>query len=136
MSKNDDRILELKEQIELKKTELSKKRIKFMPETNCVLELDNTKYNLNVVSDDVLMFLIVKLNMYIMSADNLKMPHPMFGGYIVDVWIKDIENKLRVSGYKKEEANLKAMEAKLDKLLSEDKKAELEINSIAELLQE
>ena len=40
----------------------------------------------------------------------------------------------RVSGLKKEESDLKKMESKLDKLLSDDKKTELEIDEIAALL--
>ena len=42
--------------------------------------------------------------------------------------------RLEVIATKREENNLKAMETKLDKLLSEDKKTELELDSIAELL--
>ena len=39
-----------------------------------------------------------------------------------------------VSCLKKEESDLKKMESKLDKLLSDDKKTELEIDEIAALL--
>lgn len=131
---NDLRILELKKQIEAKKKYLSERKVRFSPETNCVLELDGNKYNLNVLDDGTLMFVILKLNMYNMSADNLKMPHPMLSGYQTDLWISDIKNKLAVSGMKKEEIELKAMENKLDKLLSEDKKTELELDDIAALL--
>ena len=46
----------------------------------------------------------------------------------------DIKSKLEVSGLKKEECDLKKMESKLDKLLSDDKKTELEIDEIAALL--
>lgn len=41
---------------------------------------------------------------------------------------------MEVLNVKNEIANLKRMEAKLDKLLSEDKKTELELNDIAALL--
>ena len=135
MSKNDDRVLELKRQIEAKKKDLSERKIRFSPETNCVLELDGIKYNLNVADDGTLMFLMLKVNIYNMSADNLKIPHPMLSGYQTDLWILDIKRKLTVSGMKKEESELRVMESKLDKLLSEDKKTELEINEIAALLQ-
>ena len=40
MSKNDDRILELKKQIEIKKKSISEKKVRFIPETNCVLNMD------------------------------------------------------------------------------------------------
>ena len=134
MSKNDDRILELKSQIELKKKELSKKKVKFSPETNCILELDSEKYNLNVCADEVLINLLIKLNMYLMSANNLGITPPNFSGYSIDLWMTDIKSKLVVSELRKEEVSLRAMESKLDKLLSDDKKTELEIDEIASLL--
>ena len=136
MSKNDTRILELKKQIEAKKKYLSERKVRFSPETNCILDLDGTNQNLNVAADDVLMFLLLKLNLYVMSADDLEMPLPTISGYPVELWISDIKNKLEVSGIRREENNLKAMEAKLDKLLSEEKKTELEIDDIAFLLKQ
>lgn len=48
--------------------------------------------------------------------------------------VKDIKNKLEISGLKKQQLDLKAMEQKLDKLLSDDKKTEHELNDIAALL--
>lgn len=134
MSKNDDRIIELKNQIEIKKKELADKRIKFTPETNCVLELEGTNYNLNVCAEEILTLLMIKLNTYIMSANDLGVSVPTMSGYPIDLWISDIKNKLVVTTIKREEANLKQMEAKLDKLLSDDKKKELELDEIASLL--
>lgn len=134
MSKNDDRIIELKNQIEIKKKELADKRIKFTPETNCVLELEGTNYNLNVCTEEVLTLLMIKLNTYIMSANDLGISVPTMSGYPIDLWISDIKNKLAVTTIKREEAKLKQMEAKLDKLLSDDKKTELELDEIASFL--
>lgn len=134
MSKNDDRILELKKQIEKKKTDIASRKVRFVPETNCILDFGNKRYNLNVAAEDVLTLLIIKLNMYNMSADNLEMSHPMISGYSTDLWIQDIKSKLAVSSLKREENELKKMEAKLIKLLSDDKKTELEIDEIASLL--
>jgi hypothetical protein len=133
--KNDAKILELKKQIEAKKIDLAARKVRFAPETNCVLDLDNNKYNLNVLDDGTLMFLMLKLNLYNMSADNLKIPHLTISGCSVDLWIKDIKSKLAVTGMKREEADLKKMELKLDQLLSEEKKTELELDEIASLLQ-
>lgn len=134
MSKNDDRILELKKQIDMKKKLLTEKKVRFLPETNCVLELDGVRHNLNVCADDALTMLMIKLNMYVMSANNLDISVPVISGYSVDMWINDIKNKLAVSTLKREENELKKMELKLDKMLSDDKKKELEIDEIAALL--
>ncbi len=134
MNKNDDRILELKKQIETKKKVIANKDTRFLPETNCVLNLNGVTSNLNVCGKEELNFLLIKLNIYLMSAENLGMSDFEISGYNVTVWIKDIKNKLKVLNLKKEEADLKRMENKLDKLLSDDKKTELEIDEIAELL--
>ena len=134
MSKNDDRILELKKQIETKKKSISEKKIRFIPETNCVLSMDGMTINLNVCSDDVLLLLLIRLNSYLMSAKDLNIADFEILWYSVTVCIKDIISNLEVSGLKKEESDLKKMESKLDKLLSDDKKTELEIDEIAALL--
>lgn len=134
MSKNDDRILELKKQIVMKKKLLTEKKVRFSPETNCVLELDGVRHNLNVCADDTLTMLMIKLNMHVISAKDLNIPVPDISGYSVDKWINDIKSKLAVSTLKREENELKKMESKLDKLLSDDKRAELKIDEIAALL--
>ena len=54
MSKNDDRILELKEKIEKKKLELSDKNTRFVPVTNCIIELDGMTNNLHTCDSDKL----------------------------------------------------------------------------------
>mgnify|MGYP001126958779 CR=1 FL=1 len=46
MSKNDDKILELKKQIEAKKASLGPIK-RFAPLTSCSLELNGTRYNLH-----------------------------------------------------------------------------------------
>lgn len=134
-AKNDDRIIDLMKQIEVKKKVLEEKRVRFSPETTCVLDLDGVKYNLNVCSNDTLNLLLLKLNMYVLSARDLKMPIPVISGFKVDLWLSDINSKLAVAELKKEEKNLKDMETKLDRLLSNDKKTELELDEIAAMLE-
>lgn len=69
-----------------------------------------------------------------MSAKDLGMDDFEISGYSVISWIKDIKSKLEISNVKKQQSDLKAMERKLDKLLSDDKKTELELDDIAALL--
>ena len=69
-TKNDERVLQLKKQIETKRSELSTE--KFVPMTNLVLDMEDKKYNLNVLQENELRFLMIKLNAYAMSADDLK----------------------------------------------------------------
>ena len=134
VSKNDDRILELKKQIDAKKKSISERKIRFSPETNCVLNMDGMTININVCSDDVLLLLLIRLNSYLMSAVDLGMNDFEISGYSVTAWINDIKSKLDVSGLMKEEYDLKRMESRLNKLLSDNKKTELEIDEIAALL--
>ena len=134
MSKNDDRILELKKQVEDKKKELASKKTRFVPITNCILEMDGMTLNLNVLSESALILLWIRLNTYRMSAADLGLHKFEISGYDLEDWIIDVKARLEVIATKREENNLKAMETKLDKLLSEDKKTELELDSIAELL--
>ena len=132
MSKNDERVLQLKKIIEDKKAELKAVK-RFTPLTNCVLDLDGQKYNLNVLQMADLQLLLVKLNMYLMSANSLNI-NLEIAGYNIAEWIADIKSKIEIFEYKKKESELKALETKLDKMLSDEKKTELELDEIAALL--
>lgn len=131
-TKNDERVLQLKEIIDKKRAELKTVK-RFTPITNCVLDLDNQKYNLNVLQINDLKLLLVKLNMYLMSAKDLDIALE-FSGYNVAEWMTDIRSKIEIFEHKTKEAELKTLEAKLDKMLSDEKKTELELDEIAALL--
>lgn len=125
---NDDKILQLKAVIEKKKEELKKYK-KFCPVTNCVLDMDGKKYNLNVLHENDLVLLLVKLDSYLVSAERLHLTLTLSGYDILD-WIDDIKDKLKDIEKKKKELELKKIEVKLTELLSENKKKELEIGEI------
>lgn len=131
-SLNDKKILELKATIEHKKSLI--KKLKFDPVTNCSIELDEKRYNLHTMTPDKLTMLLIKLNGYLLSMKDLGIKEFEISGYLIQEWIGDIDMKLKVIAQKIEEDNLKALESKLSKLLSEDKKTELELNNIEELL--
>lgn len=132
MSKNDERVLQLKEVIDKKKTELKSVK-RFTPLTNCILDLEGQKYNLNILQLNDLQLLLVRLNMYLISAKDLGINLEL-AGYNIAEWIVDIKSKIEIFEYKKKESELKALEAKLDKMLSDEKKTELELDEIAALL--
>lgn len=131
-TKNDERVLQLKEVIDKKKLELKGAK-KFTPLTNCVLDLEGQKFNLNVLQLSDLQILLVRLNMYLISAKDLKIDLEI-SGYNIAEWITDIKCKIQIFEFKKKETELKALEAKLDKMLSNEKKTELELDEIAALL--
>lgn len=131
---NDHKILELKKQIEDKKKQVGKLQ-KFTPVTNCSIEIDGLRHNINVLSKEQILLLMVKLNSYAISANELGVLEDYnISGYNVIDWIADLKSKLSILGKKEEEAKLKAMESKLDQLLSDDKKVELELDEIANFL--
>ena len=131
--KNDDRIMQLKKQISVKREELAKRTSRFVPITNCLLVLDKITYNLHVESSEML---LIKLNMISMSAKDLEIDtdNLMISGYSLNDWITDVKSNLEVQKYKKEKNDLNALEKKLDALLSEDKQTELKIDELAALL--
>lgn len=131
---NDDKIMQLKVIIEKKKEELKKYK-KFCPVTNCVLDLDGKKYNLNVLQENELVLLLVKLDSYFVSAERLHV-NLILSGYDVLDWIEDIRDKLKDVEKKKKESELNKMESKLTTLLSDNKKTELELLDIETMLNE
>jgi len=126
---NDKKIMELKKQIEEKKNKVSKSQ-KFSPTTNCSIEVDGIRHNIQVLTKEQLIALMVKLNAYAMSAKDLEVEY-VVSGFNVSDWIQDIKSKLDYVSRKEEENKLRIMESKLDQLLSNEKKVELELDEIA-----
>lgn len=131
--KNDERIMQLKQQIETKRKELTNQNNRFVPVTNCILLLDNVTYNLHL---EISEWLLIKVNMIAMSAKDLGMDISQIeiSGYKLTDWLEDIHNKLNIQKYKEEKRKLEKLEKQLDALLSDDKRTELEIDNIAALL--
>lgn len=131
--KNDERIMQLKQQIETKRKELATKTSRFTPVTNCLLVIDKVTYNLHVESSELL---LIKVNMIAMSAKDLGLDvsKVIISGYSLADWIDDIQNYLKVQSYKDEKRKLEKLERQLDALLSDDKRTELEIDNIAAML--
>jgi len=134
MNQNDQKIMELKKQIEIKKEILSRSE-KFSPITNCSIEFGGKRHSIHVMKKDEIIDLMVKLNVHAMSARDLGLLGDYtISGYNITDWMKDLKAKLEVVSRKDEEAKLKMMETKLHKLLSEDKKVALELEEIESML--
>ena len=131
---NDERIIKLKEQIADKRKSLKDKNIKFIPVTNCLLELDGIKYNLHVVTNPLL---LLKLESLWMAAQNLGISAEdvIIGGYSITDWIKDVQTVLAIQNYKTEKQKLDRLEKQLTNLLSNDKQTELMIDELASMLE-
>lgn len=131
---NDDVILELKKRIDEKKKAL-KGAEKFSPVTNCSLELGAQRFNIQVSGKEQLTDLLVMLNAYRNSAIELEVnTEYKISGYSLDDWITDIKARLMNLNRNIEQSKLKALEDKLDSLLSSEKRVELELEDIKNLL--
>ena len=131
---NDAKIMELKKQIADKKEKLAG-ITKFTPITNCSVEVDGARYNINTLQKEQIIQLMVRLNLYKISAKDLELTDEFnISGYKPEEWIIDLKAKLDILSKKDEERKLKAMEEKLDRMLSDEKKTELELNDIEALL--
>ena len=135
MSKaNDKKILELKKQIQEKKNNLAKIR-QFKPVTNCLIHINESSINIHTLDKTSLISLLVSLNSNRLSAIDLKLEDDYFlSGFPINAWITDIKARLDILNIKQEEKKLQDMEDKLHLLLSSDKKTELEIDKIEEML--
>lgn len=133
-NKNDKRVLELKVKIAEKRATLEANKTRFAPITTCSLELEGTRHNLNVLGASELMLLACKVQSLKTSADTLGFDAVIISGFPLDDWLVDIQSRLQVLEDKVEKAKLDAMEKQLEKLLSSDKKTELELDAIADAL--
>ena len=133
-NENDTVILNLKKKIDEKKKAL-KGAEKFSPVTNCSLEMDGIRNNIQVLNKEQIVFLLMKLQSYKTAAEVLGVLEDAFvSGYKIDDWIVDLKSKLMIVNRKVEESRLRVLEDKLDALLSNEKKVELELKDIADSL--
>ena len=130
---NDKRILELKENIKKKQDKINKSK-KFLPITNCLLYLSEKRYNIHTLTLDKLTLLLVELNLYKLSANDLGISDFVISGYNIKDWLSDIKQKIDIFSIQQEKNELDILEKKLTSLLSDDTKTELEIDEIENLL--
>lgn len=123
---NDAAIIALQEKVAKKRESITKAK-RFAPITNCSLDLGFFRSNINTCDIEQLKHLMVYLNMYKMSAKELKFTDPQLCGFAVNDWLTDLQARLDNLSRHKDMQVLKKMEAKLSKLLSEEKRTEMEL---------
>lgn len=96
--------------------------------------MDKVTYNLHVDSDEML---LIKLNSIALSAKDLGISTATLeiSGSSLDDWITDVKAYLEVKSYKSEKKKLDMLEKQLTALLSDDKQTELQIDSLAAMLE-
>lgn len=134
MNKNDNTIMQLKEQIAQKKKSIGKIK-RFSPLTSCSLDLDGTRYNLHVASRETLIYILCKMHLLNDMSKNLGYPNQcVISGFSTESWICDIADRLAIISQKEKIEQLAKMEEKLNQLLTVDTKTELQISEIAKML--
>lgn len=135
--KNDELVLQLQEKLAVKEKELKESSFRFSPKTNCRLVIFDIGYNLNVLQKPKLIELLSYLNSQkegLKSFDPMLLKNFKIEGFHVDEWIEDIVSRIQILEQKDKESEYKKVKAKLDNLLSNEKKTELELNVIADML--
>ena len=134
MNNNDIKILELKNKIEDKRNSIKELK-RFNPITNCILILREESYNLNVQDKQQLINLLVELNSLYLSYKNLDIEDEyLLNGFSLEDWISDIKQKIDIINIKAETKKLNELETKLNNMLSQDKKTEMELNDIENMI--
>ena len=134
-TKNDEMILQLKKKVEEQKAELVKLPRTLQSETSTVFRPDVENMNLRVMSVEQLKLLKVKLHTYAMAAADLEIGIDEFtiSGFSIDKWVHDIDMQISVLTRAEKEKKLKETEATLNRMLSDDKRTELELQELAKM---
>lgn len=135
-TKNDNTILLLKDKIAQKRKELGPEP-KFTPETTCIFNLYGDKVNIHTLDESRVMFYLVHFKSMIDASKDIVDLSPeriIIDGYSIVEWYSDLLNKYFAIQWVRKSKDLTALEQKLDKLLSSDKKVELELADIANLI--
>ena len=131
-NKNDETILLLKKKVELQREELAKLPRSLQSETSTVFTPpDVDKKSIRVMNVEQLKLLKVQLHMYEMAASDLDMDLDEF---TISGFMHDIDMQISVLTRAEKEKKLKETENTLNKLLSDDKRTELELEALAKML--
>jgi hypothetical protein len=134
----DEKIFQLKGKIEKRKKEIEVLN-KPSWKTNCILDLMGKKHNLHVIGLEechLLLSFLLSLNDCSQKAADLlgiETPNSLSGFSLLD-WIHDLVTRGKLLANKESEKKLREIEKKLDSLLSEGAKKEIELKEISDLL--
>jgi len=134
ISNNDNKIKELKTQIQNKLDNITKISKDF--KTNMILEFRDNTYNLNVLPANALQERLIQLYLYQTAIDALNITDYTIAGYPVEDWIYDIQKLLEIYEQNKKIKDLKANLAKLDALMSDAAKTEEFLDDLTEMLKD
>lgn len=134
-TQNDALIMVLKDKIEKKKKKLGSK-VKFEPKTTCIIELFGEKINIHTLRIGSIEPYLLMLKSMVDACDYSPVSSTscIMSGFTLEDWYNDFVSKYNSLKYADDAAELVKLEKKLDAMLSNDKKIELEIEEISKLL--
>lgn len=134
-SERDNYVLRLIENIKTKEKDLGEKPT-FSPKTTCIFTFNNNKINIHTLDIGNVNFYLVYFNSLYLSATNLNID-PMtviYEGFSIDNWMYDLHQRASMLEWTQKSNQCTELKSQLDKLLSEDKQKELQLNNIADLI--
>lgn len=136
-SERDNYVLRLIEDIKTKEKELGKKPT-FSPKTTCIFTFNNNKINIHTLDVGNVNFYLVYFNSFYLSAIDLSIDPAtvIYEGFSINDWIYDLHQRANMLEWAQKSNQCTELKNKLDKLLSEDKQKELQLNNIADLIKE
>ena len=140
--KNDNLVVELLKKVEEKKAQIKKiKNPNF--KTNLSLPIDGTttRVNLNVANLELLFRILVDLETRVEMSETVSKKYDVvfenaWHGFTLEDWRDDVVMKIRQKQAQRQVDELKIVETKLNGLMSEDKRTNLELEKLSTLLSE
>ena len=139
MSKNDNAIKDLLQKVEEQKKSLgTKERVSWI--TNGVFKKGGDFFNINTVNDPLVLvealgFLIVQLEGFDKARFALGVSGDFkWDGYTYNDWQEDFKTRIKIIEYDKKKKVLDATKAKLNSLVSEEARTEMELDDIKKIL--
>lgn len=138
MVETDNKALELIAQIKAKKEGIAKAKKKPEYRTNCHFFYNGDLINIQATSDvvkliNIVGFLIQKKNSYLEAVKFLNLDNPpdfIWQNHSAEDWINDLEIKIKKIQVIAEEKKLESLEERLNRIVSPEKRAELELEAI------
>lgn len=136
-TQNDDKVLKLMNEVKKRKLEIATSE-KAAWTTNCSLNINGKTINLHVVNDvnvlvGALAALLRNRANHVEAAKLLGFDKPApfeHDGYSLEDWLADMKIRATKIQIAQKRKDLERYEAQLDKLLSNDKKVELELDQL------
>jgi len=140
--KNDALVGRLLRKVEEKKDQIRKiKNPSFKTNLSLPMDCTTSRINLNVASPEFLFKILVDLETRIEKSDKIAEKYDLkfdnkWHGFDLEDWRDDVVLKIRQNQAQLKVAELRVIEKKLEGLMSEDKRTNIELEKLSNLLED